>query len=360
MKKLLILLIVLCLFLSSCGSSDDTIKFEQLSLNVLPSENNTKLDALKLEDAYYVSLTDLRYVLKNTNFNFNIKPTMNFIELIVEEYDYITHENSKLFKKEFESISSEDLSEPNEIVVSFYVSGDAHPVRGIALNNKAFFAIDELSDLIGFHAEVSDDNTIIFDVAEIPNNSLSNNRDYDWYIDQGKTGRASDNNCGPSSAVMAEKWYNKETTMTAEKAREEHPENWGWWSTVTIAKYLNSRNVPFEEIVYLKPNDIKNELDKGKIIILCIDTTYIDYDNFSKNNTGRFYTYQGGHFLIVKGYRTLKDKLYWEVYDPNNFGLCNADGTPMGKDRLYSAENMDTAIKKWWNIMMIIDTPKSN
>lgn len=193
----------------------------------------------------------------------------------------------------------------------------------------------------------------------LPKEGKSNNRDYDWFIDQGKTGKASSNNCGPSSAVMVHKWYDESTEMTAEKAREEFPENWGWWSTTTIEAYFKANDIPYEEKLYKKPEDLKKEIDSGKVGILCIDSTYITYDPFSKYKTGRFYEYTGGHFIVVKGYQYLNDQLYWEVYDPNNHGLAYQDGKPMGKDRLYSESDVDTALKKWWNFILYVD-PKSS
>ena len=36
---------------------------------------------------------------------------------------------------------------------------------------------------------------------------VHNDRNYNWYIDQGNTGWASNSNCGPSSSVMVEKWF---------------------------------------------------------------------------------------------------------------------------------------------------------
>lgn len=194
---------------------------------------------------------------------------------------------------------------------------------------------------------------------EVSKEDRSNNRDYDWFIDQGKTGKASNNNCGPSSAVMVHKWYDESTDMTAEKAREEFPENWGWWSTTTIEAYFKAHNIPYEEKFYIKPEDLKEEIDKGRVGILCIDSTYIEYTPHSKDKTGRFYDYAGGHFIVVKGYKYLNDKLYWEVYDPNNHGLAYQDGTPMGKDRLFSDTDIDKALKKWYQFIIYVD-PKAN
>ncbi len=47
-----------------------------------------------------------------------------------------------------------------------------------------------------------------------------NNREYDWFIDQGNTGEHSNSNCGPASVVMAMKWRDEDFEGTVEEARE--------------------------------------------------------------------------------------------------------------------------------------------
>ena len=50
--------------------------------------------------------------------------------------------------------------------------------------------------------------------------AVSNNRDYDWYVDQYNTGKSNSVNCGPTSIEMAMMWKNKEHTLTVGEIRK--------------------------------------------------------------------------------------------------------------------------------------------
>ncbi len=191
-------------------------------------------------------------------------------------------------------------------------------------------------------------------LANAAGQEVHNNRNYNWYIDQGYTGWASDSNCGPSSSVMAEKWYNPNANATAEMARNRYPMNGGWWSTNTVSQYLNDEGVPNRTVYYSGENTLTSVLDRGNIAIICVNTGYIGFNNNPYSNIGRFYQYEGGHFLIVKGYVYQNNRLYFEVYDPNNWGETYSNGQPKGKDRLYPANEVSTSINRWWNNIIVI------
>ena len=125
-------------------------------------------------------------------------------------------------------------------------------------------------------------------------------RNYNWYIDQGNTGWASNSNCGPSSSVMVEKWFNRNTIATAAGARDRYPMQGGWWSTNTVSQYLNDQRIPNRTIVYNGEDTLTDILDNGNIAIVCVNTGFISFNNNNNSNIGRFYNYQGGHFLVVK------------------------------------------------------------
>lgn len=189
---------------------------------------------------------------------------------------------------------------------------------------------------------------------------VSNNRDYEWYIDQGDTGVARGSNCGPSSVAMVAKWYDKDFSVTSEQMRTEMtPGDYGWWYTTTISNSLMHYNIPFV-LDYMKKvseENIINEIDKGNIIILCIDTTYLTYESDMNSHYGKFYSYSGGHFLIVKGYEITKDNTYFEVYDPNSFGSLYENGDNMGKDRYYLSQELVLSANNWWNYYISIQAP---
>jgi hypothetical protein len=53
-------------------------------------------------------------------------------------------------------------------------------------------------------------NTKLWGLGTTLKEYVTNDRPYDWYIDQGFTGSHSGNNCGPSTVAMAAKWYNED------------------------------------------------------------------------------------------------------------------------------------------------------
>lgn len=179
---------------------------------------------------------------------------------------------------------------------------------------------------------------------------------YEWYIDQADTGAASGNNCGPSSVTMAIQWYDRTFSKTAEDAR-----NWsygwrgnGWWYTSDIINYLNLYGVPNITSAFTGTNQLNAFLSEGKILILCISTAYLAQNASAEERIGRFYSYASGHFLVVKGSRTVSGNLLFEVYDPNNWHAVYADGTPKGRNRHLKASELAAAIQNWWNYLIVI------
>ncbi|BCZ45875.1 hypothetical protein psyc5s11_19420 [Clostridium gelidum] len=182
---------------------------------------------------------------------------------------------------------------------------------------------------------------------------ISNNKSYDWYIDQGYTGEYSDNNCGPSCTTMALKWINSNFTGTAEDARETYLENGNWWTTYDITNYFDLYSAKYNTI-NLNENSLKKSLQQGNIAILCIDTTYLPYNANSEQRVGRFYDYKGGHFIVIKGYRIVDGKTYFESYDSNNWGMYYKNGEEKGKDRYYLASDLMKAGNANWNYAIIV------
>ena len=174
-----------------------------------------------------------------------------------------------------------------------------------------------------------------------------NNREYPWYISQENTGVYSNINCGPATATMAIKWANKDFNNTVIGARNTFKSTGGWWFNEDIVNYLELHNIQNNYISIKDKEDVIEEINKGKIIILCIDTSYIQKNDNSKEKTGKHYSYNGGHFIIAKGYVLVEDKVYFEIYDP--MGPLNK-----GKDRYYLAEDLMQAIANWWSYGIVV------
>lgn len=231
-----------------------------------------------------------------------------------------------------------------------YVNFDAVP--SVTVEEEVFVSLDDLEDLnIDILRDSEKHKIYLFESDELM--QVSNDRIYNWYIDQGDTGDESQTNCGPSSAVMAALWQNENFSYTVSEARQDFPNEGGWY-TSQMAKFFNEHNVTYEVEDYHGVHQLIETINNGHIIVLCIDTTFIE-KNDSDEKIGRFYSYEGGHYVVVKGYMYANDALYLEVYDANGWGKEHEDSSPMGKDRLYESGQVNKAIKEWWPHFFIIE-----
>jgi hypothetical protein len=184
--------------------------------------------------------------------------------------------------------------------------------------------------------------------------SVSNNRNYEWYVDQGDTGLYSYGNCGPSSVTMILKWKDKNFNKTAEEARNEYRPEGGYWYPEDIIMYLDDNNVSCDLVEGISTEKIKEEVKLGKIILLATDTSYLTYNKAIDESVGKFYSNDFKHFVIVKGYKIVDNKTYFEVYDPFSIHEQYTDGTRKGKDRYYFAKELVSAAVNYWDNMYVV------
>ncbi|MCM1991892.1 hypothetical protein [Oceanirhabdus seepicola] len=189
---------------------------------------------------------------------------------------------------------------------------------------------------------------------------VQNDRDYEWYIDQCNTGIHSKDNCGPSSVTMAIKWADKEFKNTAEDARNTLQSKGGWWHTDDIVCYLYMNDIDYKKVGIVTSDKLMNALNEGHILLMCIDTKYLNYNQNSEQRVGKFHTNSGGHFLIVKGYVIVDGELYFTVYDPASRNRTYNDVTLKGKDRYYKADELVESAEEWWNLFFVIKGLKDN
>ncbi|KXX67034.1 hypothetical protein [Flammeovirga sp. SJP92] len=185
----------------------------------------------------------------------------------------------------------------------------------------------------------------------------SNNVEHEWYIDQKNTGTYYYENCGPSVATMSIKWINPNFNKTAEDARNTYRPEGGWWYTYDITNYLLKNGLyPYtEEIEHC--DSLTHQIDEGNIVILCLDMYYVQREKKSKWRVDKFYlanTTGWGHFIILKGYKKMEDKVYFEVYDPYSMNKMYDDTSYKGKDRYYSGDDLEEASKNWWHFAIIV------
>ena len=207
----------------------------------------------------------------------------------------------------------------------------------------------------------NNDSTLGWGLGHFVNFSETQDKAYEWYIDQGTTGTCALQNCGPSSVTMAIKWADPAFTGSARDARAACHSSGGWWYTNDVDNYLTDNQVP-HAIIALSDQEAQtaaimaNILDKGQILILCIDMNGIRPATDPGFHVDRFYTAapNWGHFFVVKGYDRVDQALFFEVYDPYSFGYVNTNGSLKGKNRFYRAADLAAASSHWWNYAIVI------
>lgn len=189
------------------------------------------------------------------------------------------------------------------------------------------------------------------------NDSHSNNVDYDWYYDQMNTGSFSLINCGPAAVTMSIKWTDRDFEKTPEDARKTYQMGGGWWYTNDVINYLNLHAVNHFEINLPHIDSIKRQIDLGNIIILCVDMYYVRSELNSQWHVDKFYSASEtgwGHFIVIKGYQEVDNKLFYEAYDPYSFGKSYSDHILKGENRYYRSEDLNQAALNWWKYAIVI------
>lgn len=184
---------------------------------------------------------------------------------------------------------------------------------------------------------------------------VSNDRPYGWYIDQANTGTHSQNNCGPASVTMAGLWANRNFSTSTKAIRRSFKPFGGWWYAKEINGALKKYKIDFAEVTIEDQNTLIEIIDSGSIAILNNNMGRIPFNADLAKRTQRFYTYSGGHYFILKGYAIVDGNLFFEVYDPNNWGMAYGDGQPMGQNRYYTADKLLPSVLNWWSKAVVIN-----
>jgi hypothetical protein len=207
----------------------------------------------------------------------------------------------------------------------------------------------------------NNDNSIPWGLGHFVSRSFSENRSYNWYIDQATSGDFAPVNCGPASVTMAIRWADPGFTKTAQDARGTFRTDGGWWFTSDIDAYLNMYSIT-HAIIGLSANAdstqaiLTHQLDHNQIIILCLDMNHVRNASDKDFHTDKFYqtSPNWGHFIVLKGYQKVDEELFFESYDPFSFGLKNTDHTLKGMNRYYRYEDLSAACLPWWNFAFVI------
>ncbi|HVV54092.1 MAG TPA: C39 family peptidase [Mucilaginibacter sp.] len=200
-----------------------------------------------------------------------------------------------------------------------------------------------------------------YGLGSILDSEKSLDKDYDFYFDQmdGSTYQAV--NCGPTVTTMALKWADSTYALKPADARSTIPEDGGWWYTSDVSNYLNTYHISNAYVAFTNAtadNVIVNSINNDNLVILCLDMYYDPFNPSLSQRTNKFYTTGNtgwGHFLLVKGYKKVDNKLYYDIYDPNSGGRRYALGNTLkGQDRFYLNSGIIAATAVWWPYAIIV------
>ena len=114
-------------------------------------------------------------------------------------------------------------------------------------------------------------------------------------------------------------------------------------------------NVDYDTVMIEDAYTLKSIIDSGKIAIINNSMGYITRETDTEAHTNRFYDFDSGHYLILKGYAQVDQTTYFEFYDPNNWDMTYVNGTPMGKDRYYESSVLMDSIENWYPYAIVIN-----
>jgi len=171
--------------------------------------------------------------------------------------------------------------------------------------------------------------------------SVNNDKGYEWYVTQDNTGNFSNVNSGPASTAMAIKWTNSSSELKVSDIRDTYESNGAAWTISTIASYLTSAKINYTSCTDISEDSLKKQLKNGNILIVNLNPQYINYNSSSESKIGRFHVVEGNTYtVVIKGYKVVDGKTYFEVYDPFNNNQNYSDGSLRGKNNYYAASEV--------------------
>lgn len=370
MKKLLVILAIVFagLFMFGCKKADSpTDETKNVSNEEVKTDDKKETEEKKNEetsDIDFNGVTSVKLPMSDVAYEtvdvdgkkyVDLAEFGKYMELSKNRYTYKIDTEKKAIRFKLEIVSKDKWSDPVDATglqpekYTLKVKNEKVEDADVILkdNKNALVDLMSMSSLLKFSYK---DGEMIFEDADNLKPEVSQNRDYEWYMDQGHTGKYSDGNCGPTSLAMILKWLDPNSAATGESLRDEIPNNGDWWTTNIFESYFESNKMSIDDTLYKSPETITDMINNGDIVLVCLKMGEISPNKQpNSSNIGRFYGFDGGHFLLIKGYKIVDGKLYYEVYDPNNWDMKYDNGEPMGKDRLYAATEMDKAITTWWS-----------
>ena len=179
-----------------------------------------------------------------------------------------------------------------------------------------------------------------------------------WYLQQQHTGEYENQNCGPTAATLAAMWSDATFSKSVEDARNailtSSVGGEASWHPEDVYNYLQQNNIPSEiETMDISTSGaqqqfyelIKDKIDNNQIVVICLSLAKITQDNSNdpECRVNLYYNSTNGHFLVIKGYKVVDGKNYFEIHDPWGLDLKYADGTYKGENRYYRSDDLYAA-----------------
>lgn len=180
-----------------------------------------------------------------------------------------------------------------------------------------------------------------FRKADAQVKTISNDRNYDWYISQYNTGQYSSINCMPTITAMAARWYfGTDTEINVRRLREDWlPEYDDGWYMFQVTGSLDNYDIPYEIVDYDEASGtdiICHELDKGNIILTQMSEAELGVS---------------GHCFIIYGYKKCGDSVRFHIHDPGIYDGTDDFGRAPGDSMWIDSGYVDWII---WRITDII------
>lgn len=187
--------------------------------------------------------------------------------------------------------------------------------------------------------------------------SNNGSRPKGYYLQQQNTGAYSSNNCGPAVATMAAMWSDPQFSKSVSEARDAIPRGQDGginWYPGDLYSYLSSNGIPSKTVqlpstslsdVQLRAqfqDQVRGYVDAGELVVLCLNMSYVSYyaQQDPEFRVNKYYDAQFGHFILVKGYKIVDGRAFFEVHDPWGLDKKYADGTYKGANRYYLSDEL--------------------
>ncbi len=180
--------------------------------------------------------------------------------------------------------------------------------------------------------------------------TVSNNKDYEWYMDQNSTGKYHSDNCVPTCTAMILKFLDSNSKDTGESLRNEYVVDGKGWVPDIMLDALKKRNIKYVAYNfkhgYMSDMPIRKYIKDGYIGMFFSDMTKIAGFNRNTPKLGKSHNDPKvvRHTFIVKGYKYINNELYFEVYDPDSANLRDKSGQLIGKNRYYKASEVTNSV----------------